>query len=301
MQTLPIKLITFFLEYGIYIIPLLFGVAAALLFLTIYPKLDDKIKVNTGGYLDWMLDHMDKMFIKSNRKTCFLLLVCSTILFASIGFTFTFGLGFLNFVCTVSCAYIGWSLPKIVIATLWKKRLEKFDKQLTDALDLMANSLRSGLNLLQVIKLITEEIPAPLSQEFQLVMNQHHLGMSLEEALEDMTKRLPTEDLNMVISAILILRQTGGDLSETFSVIANTIRERRKVQGRIKAITAQGVTQATILLLLPFAVAMALHITNPDHLQPLYSNKWGYLLIFCMLGLQAIGALWLKKVVTIDV
>ncbi len=301
LQLLINKYGELFVAYGTLLVPLIAGLAALFFFLYVYPILDDKIVTKTGGYLEWMMTHLDRMFIKVTRRTCFLLLIFSTLTVGLLGFIMTVGSGFLNFVMTFSSLYIGWSLPRLLIGFFWKRRLRSFDTQLVDGLALMANSVKSGLNLLQIIQLVVQEMPDPISQEFQLVLNQHHLGVSLDEALAKMLERVPTEDLAMAINAILILRETGGDLSETFAVISNTIRERRKIEGKIKAITAQGVTQSVILFLLPFGIALLIHLTNPEYLQPLFSNTWGYLFITLMLGLQLVGGIWLKKLVTIDV
>jgi tight adherence protein B len=154
---------------------------------------------------------------------------------------------------------------------------------------------------LQILQVVVNEMRNPLAQEFQLILSEHHLGVSLDEALNNLTARVPTEDLSMAVNAILILRETGGDLSETFSVIAHTIRERRKVEGKIRAMREQALFQSIILFILPFAFALLMLWLVPGYLKPLFSNKWGYGLIAIMLGLQLAGGLWLKKIVTIDV
>ena len=292
---------SFVIDYAALIIPLLVGCFGFFFFLYIYPSLDKKIAKQTGGYLDWMVMYLDRMFIRWSRQTCFMILMFSTLFFGILGFLMTLGSGFLNFVITISLLYLGWSMPRIIIHYMYKRRLQKFDYQIIDALELMANSLKSGLNLLKIIQVVQQEMPDPISQEFQLVLNQHHLGISLDEALQNMAERVPTEDLSMTISAILILRETGGDLSETFDVISNTIRERRKIEGKIKAITAQGVTQSGILFAMPFGIALAIYFFDPTYLQPMLTNKWGYLLITVTLTLQLLGGLWLKKIVSVDV
>lgn len=301
MDNSPSKLLYFFFEYGLYVIPLLIGVAGFFLFNYLYPLLDKKIVAKAGGYIDWMVLHLDRIFVKASKQQCMVALMFSTAAFGCLGFIITLGNGFLNFVFTVSFLYMGWALPRVIITLLWKRRMRKFDLQLTDALDLMANSIKSGLNLLQIIQVVIEEMPNPLSQEFQLVLNQHHLGISLDDALKNMGERMPTDDLSMALSAILILRETGGDLSETFEVIASTIRERRKVEGRIRAIREQALFQSIILFVMPFGIAVTMYFINPGYLNPLFESKWGYLMIGAMLTLQAIGGIWLRKLVNIDV
>jgi tight adherence protein B len=289
------------MDYGAVLVPLLVGLFAAFFFMVVYPMLDNKILTKTGGYVDWMVTHFDRIFIKVTRKTCTAILIFSTLSLGFIGFALSVGMGFFTFVLTASFLYMGWSLPRIVIGMMWRRRLSKIDKQLTDALDLMSNSLKSGLNLLKIIQVVVQELKAPISQEFQLVLNQNHLGVTIDDAMLNMVERVPTEDMAMAVNAIIILRETGGDLSETFDVIANTIRERRKIEGKIKALTAQGLTQSLILFLMPFCIGLAIFWFNPTYLEPLITTNWGYLFISVMLALQLIGGIWLKKLVTIDV
>ena len=215
---------------------IIFAVSALVIFYYIYFVVEDLLKKGSSNYISWMSETLDKMFIKLPPSKCLSIIIASTLLCGFIGFYMTFEYGFLNIVFTISFLFIGWNLPKFYINFKYKKRLEKFDKQLIDALTLMSNSLKSNLNLNQVIGVVVKEMSDPISQEFGLVLNQHQLGLTIDEALEKMMERIPTEDLTMVINSVLILREKGGDISETFDVIAHTIRERRKVEGKIKTI-----------------------------------------------------------------
>ena len=140
-----------------------------------------------------------------------------------------------------------------------------------------------------------------MAQEFALVLSQEKLGLTLDEALEKMLERIPSEDLAIAIHSVLILRETGGDLSETFETIATTIRERRKVSGKIKSMTQQGKLQGLILLLLPFGLGAMLYVVNPPYIIPMVTTQLGWIMIFIMLIFQGVGALWIKKIVNIDV
>lgn len=165
----------------------------------------------------------------------------------------------------------------------------------------MANSLKSGLNLPQVIQVLVEEMPKPIADEFSLVLSQQKLGLTIDEAMEKMMNRVPSDDLAVALNSVLILRETGGDLAETFDTIANTIRERRKIEGKINAMTQQGRTQGLILILMPFALAALLYTVNPDFLRPLLTTQFGWMMIGLVLVLQLLGGLWMRKILTIDV
>ena len=283
------------------LIALLVGLSAFSFFNYIYPILDDKISRETGGYVDWMQLHLDRLFLKTSKQNCLIAILSSAIVCTLLAFLLTLKLKLLNFVAPICAFYLGWNVPKIIITIFWKRRLKRFDQQLIDALELMSNSIRSGLNLLQIIQVVVREMPNPLAEESQLVLNQNHLGVSLDDALKAMSERVPTQDLQMVINSILILRETGGNLSETFAVIAGTIRERRKVEGKIIAFREQALFQALFLFCMPFIVAVALQIINPGYLTPLFTSKWGYLTILIILTMQLLGGVWLKKLVTIDI
>ena len=218
-----------------------------------------------------------------------------------LGFFLTMRYGLLNVIFTLSGVFIGWNLPRIYLNFKYRMRIEKFNNQLVDTLTLMSSSLKSNLNLHQVIGVVVREMPNPISQEFGLLLSQVQLGLTIDEALEKMMQSIPSEDLTMVINSILILREKGGDISETFDVISNTIRERRKVQRKIKTITAQGKMQSLLLFLMPFAVGLIMYVINPDNVKPMLTTQTGLILTAIMLLMQLAGGLWLLKIVDIKV
>ncbi len=164
-----------------------------------------------------------------------------------------------------------------------------------------ASALRSGLSLPQALDLVTREMPAPIGQEFALALKEQRVGKTLEEALDAMADRLPSLDLALVVNAVLVLRETGGNLSETFDTIVHTISERDKVRGKIKTLTAQGVAQGIILTGMPFVLAWVLHLLNPDYMRPLFTTLAGWVLLFFMGLMLLVGGLMIRKIVSIDV
>ena len=268
---------------------------------SIYPWLEKLWSRWMSEQVSAIVSTREKMFLKITPNRVWMEILISTFLGAVFGFLLSNGYGLLTFVFTLFMATIGYQIPKIWTQFQFKKRSDRIDLQLVDALNLMANSLKSGLNLAQVIQVVVQEMPVPLSQEFGLVLSQQTLGVTLDEALEKMAQRIPSEDVRIAVHSVLILRETGGDLAETFETIANTIRERRKVAGKIQGMTQQGRTQGLILFFMPIVLGAVLYSINPGFLTPLFTTQLGWIMIIVMLTFQMIGGLWMRKIVTIEV
>lgn len=202
---------------------------------------------------------------------------------------------------SVLAAWLAGRLPRRVVEHLRRRYVARFEDQLTDSLTMLASALRSGLSLPQGLDLVAREMPAPMSQEIGLVLNQQKMGMSLDQALEELGRRIDSDDLALVVNAVLILRETGGNLSETFDTIVHTISERDKVRGKIRTLTAQGVAQGMILTAMPFVLAWVLHLINPDYLRPMFTSVLGWIMLGFMALLLAVGGMMIRKIVTIDV
>jgi tight adherence protein B len=148
---------------------------------------------------------------------------------------------------------------------------------------------------------VTENITGPLAQEFSLVLNKVRLGMSVEEALNEFGERIPRQDVQMFVTAVNILKETGGNLAETFQTIVTTVRERQKVEKKIEALTAQGTMQAIIITLVPLLLLGIFLILDPNYVMPLFTKPLGWVCLALMLTLQVIGLFVMKKIVTIKV
>ncbi len=214
------------------------------------------------------------------------------LLWPSIGGGFVTGLVFV---------FVGWRLPGRVINALHKRRITRFVLQMVDGLSLMSNAMRSGLNVPQALQLVTDELPNPISQEFTLVLSQNKLGVSLEDAMSNLSVRLPHDDVEMFTTSVNILKETGGNLAETFDSISYTIRERIKVESKIAAMTAQGVMQGVIVVLMPFALGAILYTVDPERIIPMFTTIPGWVMLFVMMTLQAIGAFAIWKIVQVRV
>lgn len=182
-----------------------------------------------------------------------------------------------------------------------RRRCRQADAQLPDALTLLANALRAGLAFPQALEMAAIELPAPLGEELAAAVAQLKLGSTIEEALGHLRRRLPTEEIALVVQSVAILRRTGGNLAQTFTTLAATVEGRLRVEERIRVLTAQGVIQGAVLAAMPWALALALHVVAPDYLAPLFSTRLGWALVALAALLEVAGALWLRRVVWIRV
>ncbi len=197
-------------------------------------------------------------------------------------------------------AAVGYMLPVLVLNIKAARRIKKFNDQLADALVLAANSLRTGYSFLQAIEMVAREMPAPIGVEFARLQKEMNLGVTTEEALANMSVRLGSDDLELVITAVLIQRQVGGNLAEVLDNIAGTIRERIKLRGEVKTITAQGRISAIIIGALPFVMIGILYLFKPDYISTLFTHPLGKVMLGGALVSQVVGMLMLRKIVSIE-
>ena len=171
----------------------------------------------------------------------------------------------LNIVLVILGFIIGLRLPRMYIGYMANRRLRAFENQLGDTLNLWVNSLRSGYSVLQGMEAIATELPPPMSREFERVVQEVRLGLSLEQALSNLLRRMPSEDLDLVITAVNIQREVGGNLAEILDIISSTIRERVRIKGEIRTLTAQGRLSGWIISLLPIFLGIILYSINPEY------------------------------------
>ncbi len=194
---------------------------------------------------------------------------------------------------------IGAVAPIIYMKSKQKKKRDMFESQLSDALMIASNCLKSGLTFNQAMDTISSECDDPIKSEFKRTVNEITFGSSQDEALEAMAKRVKSEDFDLVVSAVSIQRQTGGNLSEILDTIAGTIRERYKIKGEIKTLTGQGRVSGIIIGALPIALLLVMSLINKELIMSLFTTKIGNILLLVSIGLESIGAFAINKIVTI--
>jgi len=193
------------------------------------------------------------------------------------------------------------SLPLLWLLFRRKRRFKSFAKQLPDALELIARALRAGHSLAAGFSLVSEEMAAPIAKEFGRVFEEQNLGISMEDALDNLTDRIPNLDLRFFSTAVILQRQTGGDLSEILDKIGYIVRERFKIWGQVQALTGEGRLSGIVLLALPPALFLAVYRLNPEYVMPLFTDPMGRKMLAGGLIMQLLGALVIRKIVNIKV
>ena len=192
-------------------------------------------------------------------------------------------------------------LPRLAYGYLKRRRAAKLVEQMPDALNMLAGSLRSGASLAIAMDLVATETAAPFSQELSLVLREQKLGVSLEDAFESFAKRVNLEDVNLMVAAIVISKDVGGNLSEVLERLASTLRAKAAIEGKIRALTSQGKLQGVIVGLLPVFLAFVLFQMEPEAMAPLFTTYYGWGVMAAVSVLLILGGVFIKKIVTIDV
>lgn len=206
-----------------------------------------------------------------------------------------------GWIVALTVVVILFLLPKQILAMMKKKRADLFLKQLPDALASMGASLRAGLNLTKAMQQIVKNQPAPISQEFAQVLVEYRVGNDLNDSLDDLANRIGHPELALMNTAIKISRSVGGNLGNTLDALANTLREKAKVEAKINAITSMGRAQAMMAMLFPFGMGILFYNLEPRALGKLFTTPLGWIWLSIMIGMMILARLLIKKVVTIDV
>ncbi len=200
----------------------------------------------------------------------------------------------------VGAAFLG-TLPFVYIPLKKRKRMQRFEEQLPDALELIARSLKAGHAFSSGMKMVTDEFDDPIGTEFAKTLNEINFGVDVTEALKNLAKRVDCPDLNFFVISVILQKETGGNLAEILENIGRLIRERFKFYGRVRALTAEGRLSAVVLIGLPFAIAFVIFLLNPEYIKILTTDPTGKIIVISALILMAIGTLTMKKMIKIEV
>jgi len=221
---------------------------------------------------------------------------------ASVLLTFLLGLVLFRVLLLALLAAIGgFFFPRLYVRWRQRRRLHAFDDQLGDAITLLANSLRAGYSLMQSIEVISRELPPPISIEFERVVREVGLGLSNEEALNNMLRRINSEDLDMMITAILVQSEVGGNLAEILDIIGETIRERVRIKGEIRVLTSQQMYSGYVVTFLPIALAGVLFVIDKEYMSLLYTTACGWSMLITAIISITIGFFLIRRIVNIEV
>jgi tight adherence protein B len=207
-----------------------------------------------------------------------------------------------SIVLSIVAGFVGFFLPRLYVGRRIQSRLVKFENQLPDTLSLWVNALRSGYSVPQAMEAISRDAPEPTSTEFRRVVQENQLGIDMNDALAHLLNRVESEDLDLVITAVNIQREVGGNLAEILEVIGHTIRERIKIKGEIRVLTSQGRITGYLISGLPIVLALFLYVINPGYMGGMFENRaCGWPMLGIGLALIGIGMALVQKIVDIDI
>lgn len=193
-----------------------------------------------------------------------------------------------------------WNIPRFIIIKKKKDRIKSFDNQLSEGITIISNSLKAGYSFLQAIAVVSEETKDPFSKEFKKLLKELSLGISEEEALKNLLFRLESEDLRLILNAILIQKDIGGNLSEILDNISETIRERQKIKDELKTLTAQGKLSGLIVMLIPIFLGATIYLFNKDYMMLLFTTPIGLGMIVASIISQIFGFLIIRNIISIE-
>jgi len=198
-------------------------------------------------------------------------------------------------------AMVGAALPYFMLMRRRTQRMHRFEEQFPEALDLLSRAIRAGHAFTTAVGMVADEAPDPIGPEFKKTFDQQNFGMPLKDALMNLAVRVPLMDVHFFVTAVLIQRETGGNLAEILDNLAHVVRERFKILRQVRVYTAHGRLTGYVLLALPAALAVALSFINPEHMNLLLEERMGKMMLLGAIVMQTIGYVWIRKVVKIEV
>ncbi len=264
-------------------------------FVLIYTFTVHGMKIYKTNFVQKVDHGLKNMFMFNDPKTLFMFHIIGIAAGAILGYLYAgvFGL--------VTGTIITILLPSIILKRLKKNRIKKYIYQLPDALNSISASLRAGTNLAKAMQQIAEQQPAPISQEFTVILSEYKMGRQLEDSLMDMYKRINRQEVDLLISAISISRSVGGNLADTLETLAKTLREKAQIEGKIEALTAMGRMQGWVVGLIPVAVMLMLRKQEPEGMNALFNELAGWATLAVIAVLMTIAVLMIRKIVNIDI
>jgi tight adherence protein B len=206
-----------------------------------------------------------------------------------------------NLLLVALAAALALTAPQLLLRTIGRRRLRRFEQQLPDALLMMAGSLRAGASLGMALDAVAAESPPPVSQEFELLQRELRLGAAFGVALGALERRVPLPDLTLVTSAMALSREVGANLAETLESLAKTLRARLQMEGKIRSLTAQGKMQGLVMSALPLLLILVLNVMEPEAMAPLFHAWYGWVTMAVIVCTVGIGYHFIRKITAIDV
>ncbi len=281
--------------YKILIYMLFFG-SATLLCVELIPAAWDMFYSWRIHGVETQRAKLKEMFLEMDPQKVFILNIVSPTLLCVIGLGITRSL-----MGALIGLAAGFTIPALIVKNLVITRKAKFNAQITDGLMILSSCLKGGLSLLQSIEALVEELPSPISQEFGLILRENKMGIALEESFENLNKRMPSEELNLLTTAILVARETGGDITLLFARLIGTIRAKIRLNDSVKTLSMQGKIQGFVMSLLPIGFALLVISFQPNYFDIMLSSPLGRgLLVYAVIS-ELIGMYMIRMFSKVNV
>jgi tight adherence protein B len=246
-------------------------------------------------YIVKSMNDLSDMFLFIDPRQMLVLNVASMFLLG------TFSYLVINPLVAIGATIFGFFLPMMMVKHYRRRRIRRFNAQLVDALQAMSNAFKAGLTFQQSLEQVSKDSLPPLQQEFGLFVKEAKLGVPLEEALNNMSRRVGSDDLELVATSTNISRQLGGNMAEMYETLSGTIRERFRLEGKIEALTAQGKLQGWVVSAMPLILGVVLNYMRPDLMQPMLDHYFGYILVLVIIVMEILGVLIIRRITNIDI
>ncbi len=279
------------------IVAIIFAVFAAATLISFYllntylPVILNKIAESQNRRAQRLSVGLEESFIFIEDKRHRLMLIFSPLVVALAGFLIS-----KHIIGIIVGFAFGLFLPGMLIKFARARHIKKFRGQMVDSLMILSSSVKAGLSFIQAIEVLCSEMPPPASLEFGMVLKENKWGVSLDESLKRMRKRLPLEEVNLLVTALLIARESGGDLPKVLSRLTDTIRNNIKLKAKIAILTMQGKLQGVVMSILPFVFVYFVYSNNPEHFEIFLNTEKGRLLMLVAVALQVAGMILIRRI-----
>lgn len=274
---------------------LLFGSAVILGAQAVSPMLDE-MRETQRKRAEKAAEKMENMFVRVKMENFIFLFTVAPVVLGGIGYFL-----FRNFIAVLVGAGLGLILPSMRIKAMEAGRRKLFRRQLIDGLMILSSSLKGGLSLIQALEVLVEEMPIPINQEFGMVLAENKIGLSLEESFSHLQKRMGSPELNQLVTAILLARETGGNLPVIFGRLVYVMRENDKINSQIQNLTIQGRLQGAIMCALPVVFTVVVYSFNPHVFDEMLNTETGKGLLVYAVVSQIIGMVLIRKFSKLDI
>ena len=270
--------------------------AVCILWMVLAKKAEKAIDNYKETFTSTASSNMSDMFMSVNPNQLFVINLIAMVVLPLMAWLITGDIA-----TTLAVLAIIILLPSLFYRSMRKKRLKRFEQQLPDGLTMLSGAMRAGASLNIALESLVKEQPAPVSQEFELFLKEQRLGVDFEVSLKKMEQRIPLQDFSMLVTALLINREVGGNLAETMETLGETLRRKAMMEGKIEGLTAQGKLQGIVMTGLPVLLAVLLNFMEPEAISKLWTTTIGYIVLSVIIMMEVLGYLMISKITSIDV